>query len=537
VSDTDASMTNRLGALDQALGASSVVLVDTGSSYAPWPAGRGHMSRRTRVARDQTRLSQVRVADELVGRIVAAHPEALVLVAGVAPPSQWRLTPLATAGDVVGTIGSPSTRQAGLTALTDLAPTVLAALGLPTPAAMVGQRIDTVAGRSDIAAVAELQQRTADREGLSAMLIFDFVALQAGLYAVALWTLHRRRRRRVGSELLLAVAERVALACAAFPMVTFLYRLAPVAFQRPMVAAPAIAVASFAIASLALLARHHPLSPLLWIAGATVAVMVIDASTSGALQNVSLLGYTPLTAARYYGMGNIGFAVMGASAILLAGAWVAGSPRRSDGVVAAACLLAVVTVVDVAPGLGADFGGALTLIPISLLAIVLWTGTRLRPRRLLALGGLAAGLLAVAVIAERWAGGTHISRFLDGSTHSMKTTIVRKFDTNLRVLTGSTWTWLALTVLAFVVISMGIDGRWRTALARWFGPSAPWRTTLAMLVGFGVLGGAVNDSGVVIPAVVAVYVGAFMLLVQRRTPFAPGRVLVGPETGVTPERV
>ena len=79
----------------------------------------------------------------------------------------------------------------------------------------------------------------------------------------------------------------------------------------------------------------------------------------------------------------------------------------------------------------------------------------------------------------------------------------------------------------FVVASMWFGGRWREAWGRWFGPAAAWRTTLVLLLGFGVLGGAVNDSGVVIPAVVLVYVGAYVLLLQRRRPFAAPQVTAG----------
>ena len=47
-----------------------------------------------------------------------------------------------------------------------------------------------------------------------------------------------------------------------------------------------------------------------------------------------------------------------------------------------------------------------------------------------------------------------------------------------------------------------------------------WRTTFLTLLGFGVVGGLLNDSGVAIPAMVLVYAGAFVLLVERRRPFA-----------------
>ena len=58
-----------------------------------------------------------------------------------------------------------------------------------------------------------------------------------------------------------------------------------------------------------------------------------------------------------------------------------------------------------------------------------------------------------------------------------------------------------------------------------FERSPAWRTTLAVLVGFGVAGGLANDSGVAIPAMVAVFVGALLLAVSARRPFEAPRVL------------
>ena len=45
------------------------------------------------------------------------------------------------------------------------------------------------------------------------------------------------------------------------------------------------------------------------------------------------------------------------------------------------------------------------------------------------------------------------------------------------------------------------------------------RTGLMGLFVVGFLGGAVNDSGIVIPALALVYIGAFLMLVQVRKPF------------------
>ena len=344
-SATDRRIAERSSVVGQMLTKADVVIVDAGGSQEPWPSANSRsrriMTNAERAARHARRLDQVRVADELVGRLVTDHPDTLVVVAGVSPASHWRLTPLAASGDRTGALWSPSTRQPGLSVLTDLAPTILAAAHVPVPASMVGQRLSAGPSGADLAAVHDLHVRTVDREGLTAALTITFVLVHAAVYALALIGLGLRGRRRGPAPARAAIgapADRdraTRVACASLPVVTFLYRFAPTPLQRPAIAAAAIAVGSLALATVALCFRRHPLSPLIVIAAITVTTMGLDAATSGMLQNVSLLGYTPLTAARYYGMGNLGFAVFGSATILLAGAWVASSPMRRDGLFAA----------------------------------------------------------------------------------------------------------------------------------------------------------------------------------------------------------
>ncbi|MFN8051382.1 MAG: glycosyltransferase [Acidimicrobiales bacterium] len=525
----DRRVGERVDAVSAAMDAADLVVVDAGGTPLRRPRWLGPASPASREVLHQQRLAHVRTADAFVGRIVAAHPDALVVVAGISPPSQWRLTPLAVAGDLPGALSSGSTRQAGLSALTDLAPTMLTALGVTPPATMIGQRLVAGPTPADPGAVRDLHLRTDARERLNPAITIGFIGLQALVYSFAVVGLVRRRRGGAGrrlNETLLAGAERIALACAAFPVVTFLYRLAPAAMQEPRWAAPGIALASVTAGVLASRARHHPLSPLVWIAGVTVAVMAVDAATAGALENVSLLGYSPLTAARYYGMGNMGFAVFGSAAILLAGAWMAGAPRRSEGVLAIACLLGLVTVLEVAPDRGADFGGALVFIPVFILAVVVWAGLRLTPGRLLR-GALAAVIAIGAVAAvDAWSGGTHVSAFLGSGSDAMWATIERKIDANIAIFRSSTWTWMVPIITGFFAWSATLGGGWR----RWFGGDRVWRTTFLTLLGFGVLGGLMNDSGIAIPAMVLVYAGAFVLLLERKQPFAPPVVTSGGPT-------
>ena len=533
----DAAIAERSAQVGRLTAEAGVPLVAAGGSQEPWPGG-PPMPSTARVGRHERRLAQVAVADALVGRLVADHPGVLVVVAGVSPASHWRLTPLAASGDRSGALWSPSTRRPGLSVLTDLAPTVLAAAGLGPADGMVGQRLSVGPEAADLSAVQDLHERTIDREGLTAGLTVSFIVLQAVVYALALLALSLRRRRRgrpptgppAPAARLRAAPARLALSCAAPPVVTFLYRLAPTSWQRPVVAGTLIALGSASVAALALRFRRHPLSPLVFVAGLTVAVMAVDAATSGLLQNVSLFGYTPLTAARYYGMGNLGFAVLGSSVIVLAGAWVASSPVRRDGWWAAACLFAGVTVLQVAPVMGADFGGALVLVPTGLLATAAWAGVRLTARRVVltavATVALVGGLVALD---ESFGDGSHVARFARSGPSGMWEVVQRKLDSNLHVLTTSSWSWTLVIVGLFAAGAVAALGRRTT----WFAGAPAWRTTLLTLVGFGVLGGLANDSGIAIPAMVAVYVGALLLVLARRTPFSAPVVLE--PAAVTPD--
>lgn len=522
--EADAAAARLSEQIGLAAAAPGVVMVDAGGSQESWPSG-VPMTEADRERRHERRLDQVRVADALVGRITADHPDLLVVVAGVAPASHWRLTPIAVSGDRAGALWSPSTQRSGLSVLTDVAPTVLRALDVEVPAAMVGRPISVSAEPADLGAVRELHERTVLREGLTGALTVSFIVVQAVVYAAALVALAAMRRRRnpgpapAGAPVarrLLAVTERLALACAALPAVTFVYRLAPVPWQRPAVAATGIALGATAAASVALRFRRHPLSPLVAIAAVTVAVMAFDAATGGMLQDLSLFGYTPLTAARYYGMGNLGFAVLGAAVIVVAGSWVASEQVRGDGVFAAGCLFVAITVLQVAPVMGADFGGALVLVPTGVLAATAWSGVRIGPRRLFVAGAVTlAVVVLLGALDVAFGSGSHVGRFVTSGPEGMAQVVQRKLDSNLHVLTTSTWTWTLVVVGAFAVGVAVLAGR----RAGRFERSPAWRTTLTVLVGFGVAGGLANDSGVAIPAMVAVFVGAFLLVVAGRRPF------------------
>ena len=74
------------------------------------------------------------------------------------------------------------------------------------------------------------------------------------------------------------------------------------------------------------------------------------------------------------------------------------------------------------------------LIPTLLVALALWTGRRLDLRRTVTIVAAAVTMIGLVLVAERFAGGTHVTRFLAGDGDGVGATIARKVDTNLRVL-------------------------------------------------------------------------------------------------------
>src|SRR5206468_1985314 len=91
-----------------------------------------------------------------------------------------------------------------------------------------------------------------------------------------------------------------------------------------------------------------------------------DQLAGAPLQISAPLGDNPLIAGRFHGMGNIDFAVFAAAALLCAGVFggqLVGRGHRAAGIAVAAAIGLVALVVDGAPPLGNDAGGAVTLLP------------------------------------------------------------------------------------------------------------------------------------------------------------------------------
>jgi hypothetical protein len=496
------------------------------------------------------RRAAVRSADDALARILAARPAgSLLIVAGISETGRTaaHLHVLAVDGPGLGhrLLDSPSTRRAPYVQLIDIAPTVLAALGVPRPDAMVGQPIRAGAAAAPVAEQVERFVRLERAALLQSDLVPPFfailVAIQALVYGATALVLRFGAAGRHRNRLLIGTRI-VAAAAGAGVVATYLANLLPWARAgHPLPALlGALLLFTLAITALALAGpwRRRLLGPSAVVAGVTFVVLAADLVSGARLQVDSLAGYSPLVAGRFAGVGNLAFAVFAAAALLTAAFACSGRTPRQR-LVIVTVIGVVATVIDGAPMWGDDFGGVLALVPAFAVLGMLMTRGRISWKRL-----AVALLAAVAVVAafafadylRPAADRTHLGRFvqdlLDGHAG---TVIVRKGQANLRVLRTSVLAGaVPLAALAIAVLA----GRPWGGLGQAFENRPQLRGGLVATAVMAVIGFAVNDSGIAIPAMalavaVPVAVMAAVETVRLDPPDRRVEAAAPPAAGVT----
>ena len=152
----------------------------------------------------------------------------------------------------------------------------------------------------------------------------------------------------------------------------------------------------------------------LLVAAAIPLAWLVDAAAGAPLAFNNPLGMNAVVAGRFYGVSNTAFAlVAGALVVVIAGTWAALGGGRRTALLVTALLGGAALTVDGAPQLGADVGGALTLVPTLAFLGAGLAGLRLSWRRWL--GIVTATVLVVSGFAVvdllRPGGPTHLGRF------------------------------------------------------------------------------------------------------------------------------
>ena len=478
--------------------------------------------------------------DALLAEVLArTGPDDLVVVVSpAAPRSGETLTPMAIRGPGFGsgTLVSGTTRRDGYVTLPDLAPTVLDELGIDQPSSMTGALIaasnDGDLSDDRIDGFLTANEATAFRDDLVEPITVLVVALLVVLYGIGVAALVRSSDwlRRGGAALGLWVMG--------IPVTTFLLGFLPMhewgggVYLVAMLGGAALLAVGARIAGRG--ERDHrrrAVRTTLVPVALTYLVLLVDVVLlDGRLQINTIFGYSPVVAGRFAGFGNPAYALFSMGAVLLAcGGWTLfdgerPGPHRRALVAGIVALFAVTVVVDGHPALGSDVGGVLSIIPTAFLVVWLLLGRRLRPR--VVVGAVVATVAAVAVfaavdLARPESERSHLGRLVEGSGDGgsgLLTTVERKITANLTILTTSIWT---LTIPLALVLLVLLTMRRPRLLDDRLPDDATTRATLWGGICMCVLGMAVNDSGIAVPAVM------FTLFL----PFVMHQVLTDPIEG------
>ncbi|HVE90958.1 MAG TPA: hypothetical protein VNE62_01470 [Actinomycetota bacterium] len=442
----------------------------------------------------------------------------IVVPSGPSLAATEHLTPLVAAGAGVrrGWLTSATTRQPGMATLSDVAPTVLDAFGLRAPGSMTGTVISSIrtqrGGR--VADLAALDRESVFREHFAAQAVYAFITMLTLLSLLSFVVF--LSRSRAWSRLLTPLA----LAVLAVPPAALVWRAVD-ADRLGMTGAHLVLWGLVAVLAAAAAAVPGPR----WAGGVALlllsAVMLsVDLAAGSPLQLNGIFGFSPIVAGRFYGIGNLGYAILMASGILgLTGLVELRGLPRAPAIIAVG--LAVLVLVDGLPQLGADFGGVLGGVPAVLLTYMLARGHRVRWPVLLAAGAAAVAVasgLALLDLSRPPEVRTHLGRFAarvaSGGLPALVTVVRRKAQANLGVLGVSSWTYtipLTLGVLALMLARP--VGVLRDVLPR----HPVLRAGLIGAMAAGVGGYAVNDSGIAIPAMVLGHVVPLLVLLAVQT--------------------
>jgi hypothetical protein len=476
-------------------------------------------------------------SDEIV-RSLAGRPGVNLVVAGIGPPPGTRdpRPQLVYALGAIpnGWLTSASTRRDGIITLADLTATlvghgrggeVTTALPLDgTPVQVVPGRVTAVAAQEHLDAV----------DALSYAVLRGDLALGVGgavlgaLYLVSL-------RRGWGRP------ARVVAACGCIlPAAMMLTGAVPWWNSSRPGLALSLLVTGWAVllSVLTLVAARRLRVPIAAVGAAvTVAAFTVDAALGAVMEPGSMLNSRPVNGGRWYGFGNVTFAVYAAAALVLLG-YVAHrfrtAGRARAALTAVAALGTIVVVCEGWPSMGADFGGVLVLTPVLLGLLLVWSGLPITAGRVVGAAGAAA--VAAAVVswldwrrgpAARSHLGAFVQRLLDGDAQDI---VIRKaVAAGESILTPAGIGSLVAGAIVWVLLFH----RLLPALADGF---STLRTTAVAALAAAVLGTLLNDGGVsvwyTLTAAFAISVAALATeQAYDRTPAAEPRSIPAPARG------
>lgn len=438
--------------------------------------------------------------------------------------------PIIIAGDGYdgGLVSSPSTHRKGLMTDLDVSATVLGILGLERPVEVLGNAVtpgwrdESAEGR--YAFLQELNATAVAVDTVRPMVQNSYIVITV-IVLLACAALLRPMQRSLsawGGPLAKALGYLILLLLSMPVSATLMYLFELRPDSAASVAGLFALTTALVFAAVALVSHRWGSPTALAVIGlVTALVLIVDQLAGARLSFSGMFSYSPLLGARYYGIGNegasilVGGGLVGMAMLLdaFAGRPWARPVRRFGPIV----LGALVVIVSAAPFLGANVG----VVAWGTVAFgILWmhlNGHHFTWKTVLALFGLIVLTVAAFSAYEVFSGAdqTHLGRAWEsagtGGVGELWLIVARKAETNWRVLRATNWSILMIAILAVLGVM-----RWR--------PHGVFAETLRAYPAFAVamtasLWGSVagyftEDSGIVIPALVMLFITGSLLHVM-----------------------
>lgn len=427
-----------------------------------------------------------------------------------------------------GYVESSSTQRTGVVTDLDVTATALDALGIDRPVQVIGNEMHSVSTSATTdARAAQLARMNATAVAIDDAkpgVVNGFVGLTVVVIAIATFVLVRSRswsrRFRDFWTVTLKGALLLVLAVPVSSWLTFAW------LRWPSTAAEAI------IGLLVTTAVVWAIGLLLWWKAAmrvpvavlsllTVGVILVDQWLGAPFSFTNFFGYSPLLAARFYGMGNEAAAIVfGASVAgmaLIFDEWPDSTAIRYLKRFGIPAFGAVVIATAAAPFWGANVGVAIWGVVGFGLAWVLMNGNHVSWKLVFWLFVAVVVIIAGFAAIDMFGGGqqTHLARALTsaekGGLGELWIIIARKAATNARVLTRTNWSYILVAMLAFLgFMRWRPQGDFASTLTR--NPDFADAITVSLVAGM--VAYFTEDSGIVIPALEVFYIGVALVWVM-----------------------
>ncbi len=461
-------------------------------------------------------------ADELVGKLLKQiNPEKDFFIL-VAPSTEEEedygrpLSPIIIFGPGYssGLLISATSHQEGFVSNTDFAPTVLNFLGINKSSYFLGNSIysqKSFSTREKINFLISRAKRALFIDWVRKPMVIFFASLQVVLYFLTFLVILINRREKFR------------------PFLTWgflLFLSLPLSFQiwPGLVTSwdkPFLTLVLLIFFFCFLLIRIYYWSgnkdySYLSVTFLTFCWLVYDLFTGSKQSLDSVFGYSSILGARFFGLGNEEMAILLSVFLLFLALLLERnhkfSERKSWLVLAVMAFFFLVGW----PSLGADFGGTLTAFTALSFFLLSIFKTKISFKKILfifLIGLLLVTLFVAYDLSRPPANRTHLARTFtlveEEGISSLFLTVARKADTNWRVFRYSPWSFFFLLTFVFLIALFFRPEGWLKNFfsERPFLKSAFYSSLLAGVVGF-----LLNDSGIVIPALIISFFLPYLFL-------------------------